>query len=110
MCHVIHVFAVRHQADLDIEPFGLCREYHVFHDATEPNVHLTSEGVDYTDLTAVIRVEVDCLFIDTEMPGLRIVRVGSQNARTYDSFRTRRAVAPILPGFIGDALKHALVN
>ena len=47
------------------------------------------------------------------MPGLRIVRVGSQNTRTYNSFRTRRAVAPILPGFIGDALpwgKHALVN
>ena len=50
---------------------------------------------------------------DTEMPGLRIVRVGSQNARPHNSFRTRCAVPPILPGFIGDALprgKHALVN
>ena len=52
------------------------------------------------------------LFIDTEMLGLRIVRVGSQSARADNSFRSRRAVAPILPGFIGDALlrsKHALV-
>ena len=76
-------------------------------------MHLTPQWVDYTDLTAVIRVEVDCLFIDSEMPGLRIVRVGSQNTRTYNSFRTRRTVAPILPGFIGDALprsKYALVN
>src|SRR5438876_11187823 len=74
------VILLRQQIYLRFVTFSLRGNDEIFERATEPDIHLTPERIDASQVAFFISVESDLSFANAKKPGLRVVRISCKNS------------------------------